>query len=196
MLFSIVVIVMFIIISVYFYLRSEKLEKVIIKQKQSSSLASKEHKVLADSLVIIGQKNAEFAKHRLKTITIQAETLEQYSRQAQEKKIMTISPLINNYDAIFQDAVKVKGRVKVMAKECYDGISPSAFQEFSTFMKRSEKHITRNWASNNLSGFIALIEALLLDYEKTMGELILVQKNKEARVENETQESINNKKSA
>jgi hypothetical protein len=182
MLFSLVIIVMFVLISIYFYFRTEKLEREVVKQKQSSSLANKENTVLADTIVNVGQKNAEFAKHRLKRISLKVESLEKYSREAQEQRIEIISPLINNYDLIFQDSVKAKGRLKLITKECYDSVSPTAFQSFGSFIKRSEKHIARNWSSNNLAGFITLVEGLLLDYEEVVKELVSDQKLKKSDV--------------
>lgn len=190
MLFSLVIIVMFVLISVYFYFRAEKLEREVVKQKQSASLANKENTVLADTIVNVGQKNAEFAKHRLKRISLKVESLEKYSREAQEQRIEIISPLINNYDLIFQDSVKAKGRLKLITKECYDSVSPTAFQSLGSFIKRSEKHIGRNWSSNNLTGFITLVEGLLLDYEEVVTELLSIQKNKDGDVKSKADKVV------
>jgi hypothetical protein len=191
MLFSLVIIVMFVLISIYFYFRAEKLEREVVKQKQSSSLVNKENIALADTILNVGQKNADFAKHRLKIISLKVESLEKYSREAQEQRIDIISPLINNYNLIFQDSVKAKGRVKLITKECYDSISPTAFQSFGSFIKRSEQHIARNWSSNNLTGFITLVEGLLLDFEEVVKELVSVQNIKESDVKSKVDNVVN-----
>jgi hypothetical protein len=191
MLFSLVIIVMFVLISIYFYFRAEKLEREVVKQKQSSSLVNKENIALVDTILNVGQKNADFAKHRLKIISLKVESLEKYSREAQEQRIDIISPLINNYNLIFQDSVKAKGRVKLITKECYDSISPTAFQSFGSFIKRSEQHIARNWSSNNLTGFITLVEGLLLDFEEVVKELVSVQNIKESDVKSKVDNVVN-----
>ena len=185
MLFSLAIIVVFVLTSVYFYFRAEALERDIIKQKRSLKLAQKESTSLTDTFVIIGQKNADFAKHRLTAIEESLEALDEDVREAQESKIRTISPLINYYNVIFHDSINVKGRVMKVTKECFDGVSPRAFQEFVTFIKHGEQHLGRSWTSNSLTGFITLVESLLLDFEKTTKELVLAQENEESDIERE-----------
>ena len=76
-----------------------------------------------------------------------------------------IAPLINNYSIIFTECLKGKGRLKPIVQKCYLLINISAFKEFTQYIDKRDVQIKRMWSSNNLNGFIALVEGVLL-YEE------------------------------
>jgi hypothetical protein len=144
----------FVGLSVYFYFRAEGLEHALLNAKKDSSNAKKENKFYIDSMAIIAKRNEDFVKHRLKIIkeneSLELETIE------------TITPLINNYAAIFIECLKGKGKLQSTAKKYYENYGDQGFKKLVAHIAKQEAGVKRMWSSNNLSGYISLIEALLL----------------------------------
>jgi hypothetical protein len=148
----------FVVLSVYFYFRAEGLQLALFNAKKESSNTKKENKFYIDSMAIIAKRNEDFVKHRLQIIKdgeiLELETIE------------IITPLINNYAAIFIECSKGKGKLQPIAKKCYESYGDEAFRKLVAHVTKQEASVKRMWSSNNLSGYISLIEALLLGSSK------------------------------
>lgn len=144
----------FVGLSIYFYFRAEGLQRDLLNAKKDSNNAKKENKFYIDSMAIIAKRNEDFVKHRLKIIKdnelFELETIE------------IITPLINNYAAIFIECLKGKGKLQTTAKKCYESSGEQGFKKLVEHIAKQEASVKRMWSSNNLSGYISLIEALLL----------------------------------
>jgi len=154
MIFVLSITILFVGLSIYFYFRAEGLERTLFKTKKDFSSTQKENKYYIDSMAIIAKRNEDFVKHRLKIIkeqeTIELETIE------------IISPLINNYATIFTECLKGKGKLQPIAKKCYESYDEQGFKKLIAYVSKQEASVKRMWSSNSLSGYISLIEALLL----------------------------------
>lgn len=158
MFFVLAITALFVIISVYFFLRAEKLQRIIITQKRETQTTIKENKNLVDSMALLASKNEEFAKSRL--IRLKEKAQEQQNDQLIHYYDI-ISPVVNNYAAIFRDCLKGKGRLQSITKKCFANGDEQTFKAFIKVLQ-SEKHTKRFWSVNNLNGFISLVEALLI----------------------------------
>ncbi len=159
MFFVLFITVLFIGLSIYFYFRAEGLQRTLFNTKREFSSTQKENKVYVDSMALIAKRHEDFAKHRLEKIkTSQSETTE---------TLEAITPLINNYNVIFRECLKGKGKLQPITKKCYESYDKEGFKRLVAYISKQEAHIKRMWSSNNLSGYISLIEALLLLAEQT-----------------------------
>ncbi|TPH17848.1 hypothetical protein EPA86_04120 [Litorilituus lipolyticus] len=162
MFFVLSITVLFVIISAYFFLRAEKFQRIIIGQKRETSSTLKENKGLVDSMALLATKNEEFAKNRLIRLK---ERAQEQQNDALIHYYELISPMVNNYAAIFRDCLKGKGRLQSISKKCFDNCDEKTFKEFIKLLK-NEKQTKRFWSANNLNGFISLVEALLILHEE------------------------------
>ena len=148
----------FIGLSIYFYFRAERLQRDLFSAKKESSHAKKENKYYIDSMAIIAKRHEDFVKNRLQIIkncqALEPETIE------------IISPLVNNYAAIFIECLKGKGKLQSITKKCYGNFDDDAFKRFVAHVAKQDSSVRRMWSSNNLAGYISLIEALLLTKTK------------------------------
>lgn len=153
-----VITLVFVLISIYFFFRSEKLQRKLITQQRDSSSIRRENKLLVDTMTLVATREQEFAKERLKRLTIYAKSneLEQLLIHAE-----LISPLINNYSIIFQECLKGKGRLKAICQKCFENQEKSAYKKFIAMLITSNKQLKRYWSSDNLNGFLFLVDALL-----------------------------------
>lgn len=163
MFFVLAITALFVAISVYFFFRAEKLQRFVLTQKRDSAATKKENKGLVDSMALIAGRYEEFAKNRLVQLKERAQ-IQQNDQLIQYCEL--ISPLINNYTIIFRECLKGKGRLKGIAQKCFDNHDPKDFKQFVSFLMKGEKNMKRLWASNNLNGYICLVEALLVLHEK------------------------------
>ena len=158
MIFVLSISVIFIGLSIYFYFRAEGLQRALFNAKKESSSAKKENKYYIDSMALIAKRNEDFVKHRLQIIKdseiIELETIE------------IITPLINNYAAIFIECSKGKGKLQPIAKKYYESYDNEGYKKLVAHVTKQEASVKRMWSSNNLSGYISLIEALLLGNTK------------------------------
>ncbi|TWX68624.1 hypothetical protein ESZ36_09070 [Colwellia demingiae] len=158
MFFVSVITLIFVFISIYFFFRAEKLQRKLITQQRESSSTRKENKVLVESMTLVATREQEFAKERLKRLIAYAK-----ANEHEQLLIHTelISPLINNYSIIFQECLKGKGRLKAISQKCFENQDSSAYKKFVAMLVTSNKQLKRYWSSDNLNGFLFLVEALL-----------------------------------
>lgn len=149
---------LFIIISVYYFFRAEKLQRQIIQQQRDSSATRKENKVLVESLSLVALREQEFAKVRLLRIKNYANTVDNKKVQ---QHVELITPLINSYSLIFRECLKGRGRLKAMCQKCFEKQDPKAYKNFVAMIVTSDKNLKRYWASDSLNGFLFLVDALL-----------------------------------
>ena len=166
MIFVLIVVAIFILVSIYFYFRAEKLQQELRAARREFSQAIKDSKAIADKMALVASRHEEFAKVRLKSVqeNILANAPEL------EKQIQFISPLVNNYGAIFTACLSSKEQLKPMSEKCFEGVSPGSFKGFVTYLKGKDVNIRKMWSSNNLNGFISLVEALLMDLNEAVEE--------------------------
>ena len=154
MIFVLLISGIFIGLSIYFYFRAEGLQRALFTAKKESNSTKKENKYYIDSMAIIAKRNEDFVKHRLQIIKdseiIEVDTIE------------IITPLINNYAAIFIECSKGKGKLQPIAKKYYESYYNEGYKKLVAYVAQQETSIKRMWSSNNLSGYISLIEAFLL----------------------------------
>lgn len=147
------VIAMFIAISVYFFLKAESLQREVILMKREVSHTKKENKAYLESVEIIAQRYEEIAKHKLLNL--------KEEEGFDTKVIELISPIVNNYAVIFNDSIRAKGGLQPTVKKVYEGYQKGSYKEFSNYITQSSTEIKRSWSSNNINGFILLVDALL-----------------------------------
>jgi len=157
------IIAAFVFISIYFFFRAENLQRELILAKRDISNTRRENKFFLDALVLTAKRNEESAKYRLKAIE---QKMENCKVELERNHLKMISPLVNNYSAIFIECLKGKGQMSIITKKCYENFQAGFYEEFSTFIGQKDATIKRMWANNNLNGFIALTEALLLEQLK------------------------------
>jgi len=154
MIFGFFVVAIFAVISIYFFFKAEGLQKQLLQVKKDSKNAKNENKKLADSMALMISRNEEFVKQRTQKV-----------KDSGSQEVNVIAPLVNNYAVILREALQGKGRVKAITKKCYDNCTPEAFKVFTTYISKQDASVKRMWSSNNLSGYISLVEALLLTQE-------------------------------
>lgn len=160
MIFLIAITVLFILLTIYFYFRVEKLQREIDKVKSENRNQRKENKALLESLILVASRQEEFAKIRFQLIK---ESLNKEDAIYEELGIL--APLINNYAAIFRACLKGKGHLSVYTKKCYDSGDPQSYNQFSRLIAKQDTKIKRMWSSNTLNGYLTLVENLLMKYE-------------------------------
>ncbi|PKI12999.1 hypothetical protein [Colwellia sp. 12G3] len=158
MFFVLVITVVFVLISVYFFFRAEKLQREIITQQRESLATRKENKILSEYMILVATREEEFAKAKL-------QRLKAYAKANDHEQLMIhaelISPLINNYSIIFRECLKGKGRLKAISQKCFENQDSSAYKKFVALIVTSDKKLKRYWSSDNLNGFLFLVDALL-----------------------------------
>lgn len=157
MLFVLVITVVFVLISIYFFFRAEKLHKQLINQQRESSLTRKENKLLVDSITLIAARGEGFAKSRLEQLKANAKANENLELL---KHVSLITPLINNYSTIFRECLKGKGRLKSISQKCFESQDKAAYKKFVALIVTSDKKLKRYWSSDNLNGFLYLVDGL------------------------------------
>ncbi len=158
MLFVLVIAVIFVAISVYFFFRAEKLQRKLISQQRESLHTRKENKVLVESTTLVATRGQEFAKARLKRIMDMAKA---EGNDTLMLHCELISPLINNYSIIFKECLKGKGRLKAISQKCFENKDSAAYKKFVALIVTGDKKLKRYWGSDNLNGFLFLVDALL-----------------------------------
>ena len=173
MFFFIATIVLFVIISIYFFFQAEKLQRQLIAYKRESSNIRKENKALVDSIALVANRGQEFAKARLKKLQEHASTNESEQLMLH---VVLITPLINNYSIIFSECLKGSGRLKKVSQKCFENQDNSAYKKFVALIVTSDKQLKRYWSSDNLNGFLFLVDGLLA-VDNNMKELSNPPKN-------------------
>lgn len=163
MFFVLLITAVFVAVSIYFFFRAEKLQRLLITQKRDSLIARKENKTFVEAMSVVSTRNQEFAISRL-------DRLKNFADTSQDKQLLShldlISPLIVNYSLIFRECLKGKGRLKPICQKCFENKEVSAYKKFVALMVTSNKKLKRFWATDNLNGFLFLVEALLSHEEQ------------------------------
>jgi hypothetical protein len=157
MLAVLLIIVLFVALSIYFFFRAEKLQHSLLRLNRETSNKLKENTALTKSIALIASNHEEFAKSRLQKLLTNKEQC--------SGNIELIKPLINNYAVIFSECLKEKGKLQVAAKKCFENQGAHDYKEFVNKVIKNDEKIQRLWTSNNVIGFISLVEALLVKYE-------------------------------
>ena len=158
MFFVLVITVVFVLISIYFFFRAEKLQRQLISQQRESLATRKENKLLVESITLVATREQEFSKAKL-------QRLKAYAKANDDEQLLLhtelISPLINNYSIVFRECLKGKGRLKAVSQQCFENKDSSAYKKFVALIVTSDKKLKRYWSSDNLNGFLFLVDALL-----------------------------------
>lgn len=161
MLVVLIITALFVALSVYFFFRAEKLQQSILVLKRETSINLKQSTALTESIALIASNQEGFAKDRLQKL------LDNNSEQQSNNNVELIKPLINNYLIIFSECLKGKGKLQSITKQCFENQSTYNYKEFVNKVIKSDAKIQRLWSSNNLIGFVSLVEALLVKYDVT-----------------------------
>jgi hypothetical protein len=157
MFFVLIILAIFVIVSIYFYFRSERLQADLLRHKRESAGTRKDNKHLVDMFVMLAAKQEELYQFRFNKVKAVAE--EQAPSVASE--MGAIAPLVNNFAGVFRECSSGKQSLKAVAEQCFENYKPGSFKEFLRFISSQEKHIKRMWSMNNLVGFLSMMEALL-----------------------------------
>jgi len=166
MFFVLIIAVIFALVSIYFYFRSERLQQELVKLKQETAQTRKDNKQLVDATALVAAKQEEFYQLRFNHLV----ELAKEKNAPQQNDLDLISPLFSNYASIFRECLLSKGQVKIIVEKCFESYSKGSFKKFLRFISSNEIHIKRMWSSNNLKGYLSLVEALLIDMQKTLEE--------------------------
>lgn len=156
MLAVLLITLLFVAISIYFFFRAEKLQHELLLLRREINNTQQENKNLSKSMALLASSHGDFAKSRYSVIANKAENTE----------IELLKPLINNYAVIFRECLTGKGKMQAITKKCFNNQDKEAFNKFTTTITKADVKLQRLWASNNLAGFISLVEALLVKYSE------------------------------
>lgn len=149
--------VLFVCISIYFFLRAEKLQHTIVSIKRDTSKTKTENQALSKSMTLIASNTEEFVKSRLQSLL---------NKEQCQDELMLIQPIMENYSIIFKECLVKKGKLHVSVKKCFASVGEDAYKEFFEVCVKKDEKINRLWNNNNFIGFISLVEALLVKYEE------------------------------
>ncbi len=151
---------LFVIISVYFFFRAERLQRSIMLLKRDTVKAQKENQILSKSMALMAANSGAFANNRLQLL------LNKTQSEQNSNELTLVKPFIENYSAIFKECLMNKGKLHAITKKCLSTQGEDAYKTFSEQIIKKDKKIQRLWNSNNFIGFISLVEALLVKYEE------------------------------
>jgi hypothetical protein len=174
MFFVLAIALVFVVISVYFFFRVEKLQRKLITQKRESLTTRQENKLLVESMTLVATREEEFTKARLVRLKKYAQKNEHVQLQIHTE---LITPLINNYSIIFKECLKGKGRLKAICQKCFENQDSTAYKKFVALIVTGDKQLKRYWSSDNLNGFLFLVDALLTFEEMNTHLLATDKKN-------------------
>jgi len=153
MIFSLLMIAVFVGVSIYFFFKTEKLYRQVIFLKRDINGMKKENKLVVDSIALIVQKNEEFTKFKFKNFPME------------DHEVELIYPLINNYAAIIHESMRGKGKMHKISEKCCESYKKGSYQPLINNIANQEAHIKRMWAGNNINGFMSFIDAMLYQLE-------------------------------
>ncbi len=157
---------LFVILSVYFFFRAEKLQRQMITLKRDTAKIKSENQVLSKSMGLIASNNEEFAKNRLQLL------LNKYQEHDVLDELALIEPFINNYSQIFKECLLKKGKLHSATRKCFSSQEEELYKVFFEKIIKNDTKVQRLWNSNNFIGFVSLAEALLVKYEEQLQENI------------------------
>mgnify|MGYP000111979437 CR=1 FL=1 len=156
-------IAVFVMISIYLYFRAEGLQSDLTLAKRESKQIKKDNSTLLDAMVISANKNEEFAKFRLQEMK---NNMDEKLTEELTEELEFITLLTANYGTIYKECLKGNVQLKTVTKNCLDNYASGTFNSFSLFINNQDSALKKMWVSNNLQGFISLVEALLLQLNK------------------------------
>jgi hypothetical protein len=156
--------VLFIIISIYFFFRAEKLQRSLHVLKRDTAIIQKDNQVLSKSMLLMAGNTEEFAKNRLQLL------LNKTKDQASLDELALIKPFIHSYSLIFKECLMKKGKLHGTTKKCFSNHEGDLYKDFFEKIIKKDSKIQRLWNSNNFIGFISLTEALLVKFENKFHE--------------------------
>lgn len=156
-------IAVFVMISIYLYFRAEGLQSDLTLAKRESKQIKKDNSTLLDAMVISANKNEEFAKFRLQEMK---NNMDEKLTEELKEELEFITLLTANYGIIYKECLKGNVQLKTITKSCLDNYASGTFNSFALFMGNQDSALKKMWLSNNLQGFISLVEALLLQLNK------------------------------
>jgi len=165
MIFVAAIIAVFVLTSIYFFFRAESLQREVLIAKREMNNTAKENKALVASMVTVSGCFEEFAKQRFNNVKAIQEARKNGTVVHQ---LETFSPLIHNYAVIYRESSKGSGQLKAIAKKCFDSQEKGAFNNFVSYINRQDKQVRNMWSSNDLKGFISLVEVLLSQQEEKL----------------------------
>jgi hypothetical protein len=153
MIFVLAVIAIFIAVSIYLFFKVESLTRELSLMKKELFVTKKENKNYVEVTAVIANRYEETSKQRFAALR---DTLAE-----EAEKFDIIAPMINNYATIFNDSLLAKGQLQPAVQKVYEGCHKGSYKVFCNYIAQSDKAIKRAWSSNNINGFIILIEAIL-----------------------------------
>lgn len=156
-------IAVFIMISIYLYFRAENLQSELTLSKRESKQIKKDNHALIDAMIISANKNEEFTKFRLQEMK---KNINEKLTEELKDELEFITLLTANYGSIYKECLKGNVQLKTVTKNCLDNYAPGTFNCFTLFITNQDNALKKMWLSNNLQGFISLVEALLLQLNK------------------------------
>ncbi len=109
-------------------------------------------------MALLASSHEDFVKTRFNLLVAKAE------QTSQKSEVELLKPLVNNYAVIFRECLIDKGKMQAIIKMPFKSQENEAFKEFASKIIKTDTKLQRLWGSNNLSGFIALVESLLMKY--------------------------------
>lgn len=152
--------VLFVCLSVYFFFRAEKLQHTIISLKRDTSKMQSENQAFSKAMGLVAGNTEEFYKARLQLL------MQTIKDEKMLDELAIIQLLINNYALIFKGCLLKKGKLHSLTKNCLTTKEESSYQTFLEKIVKKDSKIQRVWNSNNFIGFTSMMEALLVRYEK------------------------------
>ncbi|WP_448247742.1 hypothetical protein [Thalassotalea agariperforans] len=153
----------FVMISIYLYFRAESLQSELTLSKREAQKVKKENGFLIDAMIISANKNEEFAKFRLQEMK---NNMDEKLAETLKEELEYITLLTANYGTIYKECLKGNVQLKTVTKNCLDNYTAGTFNCFTLFITNQDSALKKMWLSNNLQGFISLVEALLLQLNK------------------------------
>ncbi len=159
MVFVVIVIAILMLVSIYLFFRAEKIQEELRNARREFSQAKKVSKMSMDTMALVAAKQEEFLKLRLKKRK-ELSGSEHVKSNEHEDYLTT---LISNYSVIFRACANARNQLHLTVEKCMENKSRGSYKEFISFIGAQESHIKRMWSENSLSGFISLVEALLVE---------------------------------
>lgn len=151
--------VLFVFVSVYFFFRAEKLQRALAVLNRDTAKVQKENQILSKSMALIATNTETFAKNRLQVL------LDRALSQETINELTLIKPFVNSYSFIFKACLIKKGVLHVCTKKCFSVLEGDTYNKFFNTIIKKDHKMLRIWNSNNLVAFVTLVEALLVKYE-------------------------------
>jgi len=111
-------------------------------------------------MALLASSQEDFVKKRLSLLIAKTE------QSSEKSNVELLKPLINNYAIIFRECLTGKGRMQKIINKCFNNQDPEVFKEFADKVIKADTKFQRLWGSNNLIGFVSLVESLLIKYDE------------------------------